>query len=125
MNMRSQAADGVAALIDNKQYEEALALLQESNANDPLSRGLMAEALTKLKRYPEAIIIYRELAVDPAYINREGAEFAVALLNLRIGNDSEANAQIAKIATSETHDFRFEARELQKQLDSVWRKLVL
>lgn len=125
MNMRSPGTDGVAGLIDSKKYEEALALLQESNATDPLSKGLMAEALTKLERYPEAITIYQELAVDPENVNREGAEFALALLNLQIGNDTEANAQIAMIAASETHDFRFEARELQKQLKSVWRKLVL
>ncbi|HLF64019.1 MAG TPA: hypothetical protein VI603_09710 [Saprospiraceae bacterium] len=124
VSMRSPQTNGAAKLIDDKKYEEAIALLQQTSATDPISKSLLAEALTKAERFPDAIKIYSELAADPQNINREGAEFALALLHLKSGDTKSATDLISKIAASEDHDYRFEARELEAQLKSFWRKLV-
>ncbi len=125
MNMRSPQNDRGAELIDAGKYEEAVALLQQADADDPLSKSLLAEALTRQERYPDAIAVYKELVADPQYINRDGAEFALATLYLKTGDVKTATELIAKIASSEDHDYRFEARKLESQLKSFWRKLVI
>jgi tetratricopeptide (TPR) repeat protein len=124
-SMRSPQSDGAAKLIDTGKYEEAVALLQQANEGDPISQSLLAEALTKMERYPDAIAVYTELAADPQNINREGAEFALAVLYLKTGEHNTATDLISRIAASDEHDFRFEARKLDSQLKSFWRKLVI
>lgn len=125
LQMRSPQSAGIAKLIDEKKYTEAIDVLQQENANDPLSKSLLAEALTKAKRFPEAISLYSELAADTQFINRDGAEFALALLYLKNNEPAKADTLIARIASNEEHDYRFEARKLQAQRKSFWRKLVL
>ena len=123
-NMRSPTADGAARLIDERKYEEALTLLTTA-PSDPMTKSLLAEVYTKLERYPDAIATYRELSNDPGNINRDGAEFALAVVLFKSGDMDDAYELISKIAASDDHDYRFEARELQAKLDSFWRKLVI
>jgi tetratricopeptide (TPR) repeat protein len=124
MHMRSPQADGAAQLIDKGAYEDAIALLQQANPEDPFSRSLLAEALAKAKRHDEAIEVYRELAADQQNINRDGAEFALALLYLQTHSDQAAKDLISRIAASEDHDYRYEARKLEAELGSFWRRFV-
>lgn len=122
-NMRSPSMEGAATLIDDKKYEEAINAL--SGAQDPMSKSLLAEVYAKSERYPEAIATYRELMNTPEYVNRDGAEFAMAIVLMKSGDVESAEKMVSSIAASETHDYRFEARELQSKMHSFWRKLAL
>ena len=123
-SMRSPSTDGAAKLIDDGKYEEAIALL--SNApQDPMTKSLLAEVYTKLERYPEAIATYRELINTPDYLNRDGAEFALAVVLMKSGDMDASHKLLSEIATNDAHDYRFEAQEMLEKMDSFWRKLVI
>ena len=108
-------ADAYAAY-EKEDYAAATAAFRELPAPPPADRFYLAQSLFAQGDYAAAEPIFTELAALPDFRLAEEAEFYRAAALLGTGNSVDARALLSRIADTDGHASRAEARALLEKL---------
>jgi tetratricopeptide (TPR) repeat protein len=111
---------------EKKQYQQALDALAQvtDKANKEEVTLLQARCYTGLKQYEKAIAAYQNIiATMPS--QKQEAEWNLLLTYIAEGKRSAEITQLQKaILNNENHDYNPAMKELDKKLNSSWRRII-
>lgn len=113
-----------------KEYKTVFQLLKTTSSTDTYFREaqyLMAHANWQEKNYQQAATLFESLLASPLPANIDKEELTwnhlLTTLQLQGAESEDFKEEMAAIAGNTKHGYYTKAKELNQQLNSVWRKL--